>query len=265
MLFAGKVVVITGAGRGIGAAAAKLFAAQGASVVVSDLDEAPAQAVAQEIIAAGGKAVAVSGDVTLEETNNNLIKTAVSTFGGLDILVPCAGFCADAVIQKMSLEQFRLMMRVHLEGPWLLCKAAYPVFKEKSADGQIRKVIFVSSEAGTRGNPGQTNYSAAKSGVLGMMKTISKEWMRIKVNTNAVAYGFVETRLTQAESGEKIQGEKIGIPAHMREMGESFVTMRGGRVLTPEEAAGAIVMLASPWADGVNAQVVEVDSGTALP
>jgi 3-oxoacyl-[acyl-carrier protein] reductase len=262
-LFNGKVAIVTGAGRGIGAAVARLLAAQGAKVVVGDLDEAPAREVVSAIEKAGGKGAAVSGNVMEEDTNNRLIKAATD-LGGLDIMVPCAGFCADAVIQKMTLDQFRLMMRIHLEAPWMLCKAAYPVFKEKSADGAFRKVIFVSSEAGTRGNAGQTNYSAAKSGVVGMMKTLAKEWLKLRVNCNAVAYGFVDTRLTQAQSGEEVMGSKVGIPAHMRDMGEQFITMRGGRILTPEEGAGAIVMLASPWSDGVNGQIVEVDSGVGL-
>ncbi len=263
-LLDGKVAVITGAGRGIGAAAAKMFGSEGASVVVSDLDKGPAEEVANAITKAGGKAVAVAGNVMEQSTNESLIKAALDNFKGLDILVPSAGFCNDKVIQKMELDDFRLMERVHMEAPWMLCKLAYPHFKELSQDGKFRRVIFVASEAGTRGNAGQTNYGAAKSGAVGLMRVLAREWLRLKVNCNCVAYGFVETRLTQATGGEKILGANIGIPEQMRSMAEQFVMMRGGRILTPEEAAGAVFALAIPQADGINAQVVEVDGGVGL-
>jgi 3-oxoacyl-[acyl-carrier protein] reductase len=263
-LLDGKVAIITGAGRGIGAAAAKLFAAHGASIVVSDLDEEPAQAVVSEITQAGGRAIACWGNVMEEETNQSLVKAALDNFKGLHILVPCAGFCNDAVIQKMSLEAFRQMVAIHMEAPWMLCRAAYPVFREASADGVIRKVIFISSEAGSRGNPGQTNYASAKSGVIGLMRTLAKEWLRIRVNCNCIAFGFVDTRLTQSDCGERIMGARIGLPGDLRQRAEQGVAMRGGRILTPEEAAGSIFCLAIPQADGINGQLVEVDSGTSI-
>jgi 3-oxoacyl-[acyl-carrier protein] reductase len=263
-LLDGKVAIITGAGRGIGAAAAKLFAKQGASVVVSDLDAAPAEEVVKEITDGGGKAVAVAGNVMEVSTNEALIQAAVDTYNGLDILVPSAGFCNDKVIQKMDLEDFRLMVKVHMEAPWMLAKLAYPHLKQYSQDGNYRRIIFIASEAGTRGNAGQSNYGAAKSGVVGLMRVLSKEWMRIKVTSNCVAYGFVETRLTQATEGKDILGANIGLPEQMRSMAEQFVVMRGGRILTPEEAAGAIFTLAIPQADGISGQVLEVDAGLPL-
>lgn len=263
-LLEGKVAVITGSGRGIGAEAAKLFASQGAAVVVNDLDEGPAQETAEAIKEAGGQAVAVAGDVTKPETNEALISAAMDNFSNLHILVPGAGFCNDKVIQKMEVEDFELMYRVHMLAPWLLCKAAYPVLKKLRKDGVYRRVIFVSSEAGTRGNAGQTNYSGAKNGVIGIMNALTKEWARIHVNCNAVAYGFVETRLTQASCGESTQGANLGIPEQLRAMGEQFIQMRGGRILTALEAAGSIFTLAIPQADGINGQVIEVDSGTPL-
>lgn len=263
-LLDGKVAIITGAGRGIGAAAAKLFASQGASVVVSDLDAAPAEEVVAEIKGAGGNAVAVAGNVMEMSTNEALIQAALDNFKGLDILVPSAGFCNDKVIQKMELDDFRLMVGVHMEAPWMLAKLAYPHFKEFSQDGNYRRIIFISSEAGSRGNAGQSNYGAAKSGVIGLMRVLSKEWLRIKVNSNCVAYGFVETRLTKATEGQEILGANIGIPEQMRSMAEQFVVMRGGRILTPEEAAGAIFTLAIPQADGINGQLLEVDAGLPL-
>ena len=263
-LLDGKVAIITGAGRGIGAAAAKLFASQGASVVVSDLDLAPAEEVVAEIKGAGGNGVAVAGNVMEMSTNEALIQAALDNFKGLDILVPSAGFCNDKVIQKMELDDFRLMVNVHMEAPWMLAKLAYPHFKEFSQDGNYRRIIFIASEAGSRGNAGQSNYGAAKGGVIGLMRVLSKEWMRIKVNSNCIAYGFVETRLTKATEGQEILGANIGLPEQMRSMAEQFVVMRGGRILTPEEAAGAIFTLAIPQADGVNGQLLEVDAGLPL-
>ena len=263
-LLDGKVAIITGAGRGIGAAAAKLFGKEGASVVVSDLDKAPAEEVVKEIKGAGGKAVAVAGNVMERSTNEALIQAALDTFKGLDILVPSAGFCNDKVIQKMELEDFQIMVRIHMEAPWMLAKLAYPHFKEQSQDGKYRRMIFISSEAGTRGNAGQSNYGAAKNGVVGLMRVLAREWLRIKVNCNCIAYGFVETRLTQATTGDQILGANIGIPEQMRSMAEQFVVMRGGRILTPEEAAGAIFSVAIPQADGINGQLIEVDAGLPL-
>ena len=263
-LLDGKVAIITGAGRGIGAAAAKMFAKEGASVVVSALDKAPAEEVVNEIADAGGNAVAVAGNVMELSTNEAMIQAALDNYKGLDILVPSAGFCNDKVIQKMELDDFRLMVKIHMEAPWMLAKLAYPHFKEQSQDGNYRRVIFIACEAGTRGNAGQRNYGAAKNGVVGLMRVLSREWMRIKVNSNCIAYGFVETRLTQATSGEEILGANIGIPEQMRSMAEQFVVMRGGRILTPEEAAGAIFALAIPQADGINGQLVEVDAGLPL-
>ena len=263
-LLDGKVAIITGAGRGIGAAAAKLFASQGASVVVSDLDLAPAEEVVAEIKGAGGNAVAVAGNVMELSTNEALIQAALDNFKGIDIIVPSAGFCNDKVIQKMELDDFRLMVNVHMEAPWMLAKLAYPHFKEFSQDGNYRRIIFIASEAGSRGNAGQSNYGAAKGGVIGLMRVLSKEWMRIKVNSNCIAYGFVETRLTKATEGQEILGANIGLPEQMRSMAEQFVVMRGGRILTPEEAAGAIFALAIPQADGVNGQLLEVDAGLPL-
>ena len=263
-LLDGKVAIITGAGRGIGAAAAKLFAEQGASVVVGDLDLAPAEEVVKEITDAGGKAVAVAGNVMEMSTNEALIQAALDNFKGLDILVPSAGFCNDKVIQKMELEDFQLMVKVHMEAPWMLAKLAYPHFKELSQDGNYRRIIFISSEAGTRGNAGQCNYGAAKNGVVGLMNVLKSEWLRIKVNCNCIAYGFVETRLTKATTGEEILGANVGIPEQMRSMAEQFVVMRGGRILTPEEAAGAIFAIAIPQADGINGKLVEVDAGLPL-
>ncbi len=186
-LLDGKVAIITGAGRGIGAAAAKMFAKEGASVVVSDLDKAPAEEVVKEIADAGGNAVAVAGNVMEQSTNEALIQAAVDTYKGLDIIVPSAGFCNDKVIQKMDLDDFRLMVKIHMEAPWMLAKLAYPHFKEQSQDGKYRRIIFIASEAGTRGNAGQSNYGAAKSGAVGLMRVLSKEWMRIKVNPNCIA------------------------------------------------------------------------------
>ena len=263
-LLDGRVAIITGAGRGIGASAAKLFASQGASVVVSDLDEGPANEVVDAIKKGGGKAFACAGNVMEEATNDVLVKAAVDRFGGLHIIVPAAGFCNDTVIQKMGLDVFRQMVQIHMEAPWMLCRAAYPVLKEGSKDGIIRKVVFISSEAGSRGNAGQSNYGAAKGGVIGLMRAMAKEWLRIRVNCNCIAYGFVDTRLTQASSGDMILGANIGMPGNIRSGAEQAVVARGGRILSTEEGAGAIFSLVISQADGISGQLLEVDGGVGI-
>jgi 3-oxoacyl-[acyl-carrier protein] reductase len=201
---AGKVAIISGSGRGIGRALALKLASEGASVVVNDLDEAPANEVVAEIEAAGGKAVACVGNVTAEDFGERFVQTAIDTFGGLDIIVNNAGYTRDGVIQKQTDEQFQAMLDVHVTAPFrILRAAAEPIrtmSKQEAAEGRevIRKVVNISSMAGTHGNPGQVNYSSAKAALVGMTKTLSKEWGRHKVCVNCVAFGFIETRLTKA-------------------------------------------------------------------
>ncbi len=271
MLLENKVALITGSGRGIGAAAAQLYAAHGAKVVVSDLDAAPAEAVAHAITQAGGQAIAVAADVTDAGGVEELIGQTVNHFGGLDILVNNAGYTWDAMTHKMTDDMWDAMLAVHLTAPFKIIRAAIPYMREvakreKDTQGQAqaRKIINVSSTTGTRGNVGQANYAAGKAGIIGLTKTLAKEWGPFNIQVNAVAFGFIDTRLTQAdESGDFTEREgskiKLGIPDSMRQM--AMLMIPAGRPGTPTEAAGPLLFFASPLADYVSGQVLEVTGG----
>lgn len=270
-LLVGKSAIVTGSGRGIGQAIAKLFAQHGASVVINDLDNEVAEATASEINEAGGRAVVCAGSVTDAEFPDRLMKTAADSFGGIDIIVNNAGYTWDAVVQNMTDEQWYAMIDVHLTAPFRIIRAATPYMREAAkqeiAEGRRvhRKIINVSSTSGVAGNPGQINYSAGKMGIVGVTKTMAKEWGRFNINVNAVAYGFIETRLTQAkEKQEKITVEgkevELGIPDAMRKMAANFIPL--GRAGTPEEAAGPVLFLASPLSDYVTGAVVLVTGGS---
>ncbi len=267
----GKVSVITGAGRGIGRSAALLFASEGARVVVSDLDEGPAREVVDEIRARGGEAVAVVGDVTAEGFAERLVQTAVESFGpSIDVLVNNAGYTWDGVVHKMTDEQWEAMWRVHCTAPFRIVRAAAPYIrgaaKRDMEQGRRvhRKIINVSSVAGTDGNPGQINYSTAKAGILGFTRTLAREWGRFNVNVNAVAYGWIETRLTRAKDEDTVieaGGTRIpvGVPRQQLEVFRALIPL--GRPGTPEEAARVMLFLASPLSDYVSGQVIKVTGG----
>lgn len=192
-LLTGKVAIITGSGRGIGAAAAKLFAAEGASVIVSDLDAAPAEETAAAIRSAGGRATICAGDVTKPEFPAQLIKTTLDTYGAIDVIVNNAGYTWDAVIQNMTDKQWYAMLDVDLTAPFRILREASAYLreaakKEQAANGRAkaRKVINVSSVSGMYGNAGQVNYSAGKAGITGVTKTLAKEWGRYNIQVNCV-------------------------------------------------------------------------------
>ena len=266
----GKVALITGSGRGIGRSIALKLASEGARIVVNDLDEAPAQEVVETIRAAGGQAVACVGSVTAPDFAERFIGTAVSEFKGLDIIVNNAGYTWDNVVQKMTDEQWYAMMDVHLTAPFRILRAAQPVIRalskqEKEAgESVVRKVVNISSVAGLFGNAGQTNYSTAKAGITGMTQTLAKEWGRMNVTVNCVAYGFIKTRLTvsaDSDATENIDGReiKVGVnPDLMAAMERSIPLGRGG---TPDEAAGAVYLLCIPESDYVSGQTLMCTGG----
>ena len=270
-LLEGKTAIITGSGRGIGRAAAELLARHGARVVVSDIDPAPAEEALAAISAAGGEGLSVPGDVTDRLFPGRIVSAAIEKFGGIDIIVNNAGYTWDAVIHKMTDEQWEAILAVHLTAPFRIIRAASEFLREtakreKSETGQARarKIVNISSTSGTRGNAGQSNYSSGKAGVIGLTKTLAKEWGQFNVQVNAVAFGRIDTRLTQAkEKGETlIRGDAeiaLGIPGERLERTTPMIPMgRGG---TPEEAAGAIFFFASPFSDYVSGQVLEVAGG----
>ena len=263
----GKAAIVTGSARGIGRATAELLADHGARVLVNDLDADVAEQAAAEI---SGETTVFGGDLTKEGVPDELIQKAVDQFGQIDIIVNNAGYTRDGVAHKMTDDQFQAMLDIHTVVPFRVLRAAAPHLrdpaKQEKEEGRevFRKVVNISSISGTMGNAGQVNYSAGKAAVVGLTKTLAKEWGQFKINVNAVAFGFVETRLTAAkESGNVMtkDGEEIqlGIPEQMRQMAAMIIPL--GRPASPEEAAGPVFFLCSPWSNYVHGQVLNVTGG----
>lgn len=274
-LFENQVAVVTGAGRGIGAATAKLFARHGASVVVNDLDAGPAEETADAIAQAGAAALAVPGSVTEDGFPERLLDTAAERFGKINVLVNNAGFLWDGMLHTMTDEQWLRVMEVHTFAPFRMIRAAAkhlraPAKAELEAGrpfSENRVIVNVSSTSGLHGNVGQANYATAKMGVVGLTKTVAKEWGRFGVRCNAVAFGFIDTRMTRPkETGEVVAvgGQEVvqGIPEAAR--GRAFTANPLGRPGTAEEAAGGIVLMASPLAAYVTGHTLEVTGGAGI-
>ncbi|MBF6547139.1 SDR family NAD(P)-dependent oxidoreductase [Nocardia brasiliensis] len=268
----GKVAIVSGSGRGIGREIALKLAREGARVVVNDLDPEPAKQTLAAIEAAGGQAVSCIGSVTEEGFAERFVQTAVDEFGGLDIIVNNAGYTWDSVIQKMTDEQWDAILDVHLKAPFRILRAAQPVIaaaakraKEAGEPVPCRKVVNISSLAGTGGNAGQANYSSGKAGIIGLTKALSKEWGRYNVTVNAVAFGLIKTRLTEAPAGTggtiDVAGKeiKVGVNPNLLAAMEQMVPLgRGG---TPEEAAGAVYLFCIPESDYVSGQTLVCGGG----
>ncbi len=263
----GKSAIVTGSARGIGRATAELLVAQGAQVLINDLDGDVAEQAAGEI---AGETAVFAGDLTKGDAPEQLVQKAIDAFGKIDIIVNNAGYTIDAPVHKMTDEHFQAMLDIHTVVPFRVIRAAAPHLREPAKkereEGKevFRKIVNVSSTSGTFGNAGQANYSAGKAGVVGLTKTIAKEWGQFKVNVNAVAFGFIDTRLTQAKDdqntmekdGEKIQ---LGIPEQMRQMASMLIPL--GRPATPEEAAGGVFFLCTPWSNYVHGQTLHITGG----
>jgi 3-oxoacyl-[acyl-carrier protein] reductase len=263
----GKAAIVTGSARGIGRATAELLAEHGARVLINDLDGDVAEQAASEI---QGDTAVFAGDLTAEGVPDQLVQKAIDEFGQLDIVVNNAGYTWDGPIHKMSDEQFQAMIDIHNIVPFRVLRAAAPHMREPAKKEReqgienFRKIVNISSVSGTMGNAGQVNYSSGKAGVTGLTKTLAKEWGQFKINVNAIAFGFVETRLTAAKEesdtiergGQQVQ---LGIPAQLREMGKMLIPL--GRPATPEEAAGGVFFLCSPWSNFVHGQVLNVTGG----
>ncbi|HEY3959763.1 MAG TPA: SDR family oxidoreductase [Solirubrobacteraceae bacterium] len=263
----GKSAIVTGSARGIGRATAELLVAQGAQVLINDLDGDVAEQAAGEI---AGETAVFAGDLTKGDAPEQLVQKAIDSFGKIDIIVNNAGYTIDAPVHKMTDEHFQAMLDIHTVVPFRVIRAAAPHLREPAKkereEGKevFRKIVNVSSTSGTFGNAGQANYSAGKAGVVGLTKTVAKEWGQFKVNVNAVAFGFIDTRLTQAKDDENTMekdGEKIqlGIPEQMRQMASMLIPL--GRPATPEEAAGGIFFLCTPWSNYVHGQTLHITGG----
>lgn len=266
----GKVAIISGAGRGIGRAIALKLAAEGARLVVNDLDAGPAEETVQAVRAAGGQAVACPGSVAAPDFADRFVGTAVKAYQGLDIIVNNAGYTWDGVIQKLTDEQWYAMLDVHLTAPFRILRAAQPVIRgltkaeAEAGERKVRKVVNTSSVAGLFGNAGQANYASAKAGVIGLTQTLAKEWGRLHVTVNCVAYGLIRTRLTSSvadAASTTIEGReiKVGVNPDLLAMMERSIPLGHGG--TPEEAAGAVYLFCIPESDYVSGQTLMCTGG----
>jgi 3-oxoacyl-[acyl-carrier protein] reductase len=270
-----KVAIVTGAGRGIGAEIAFKLAAEGAAVVVNDLDEQPAKDIVAAIENVGGTATACPGNVTEAGFAERFTRTAVDCFGGLDIIVNNAGYTWDSVIQKMTDEQWDAILDVHVKAPFRILRAAQPVISglvmSARAAGEpvpCRKVVNISSVAGLSGNAGQANYASAKAAVTGLTKTLAKEWGRYNVTVNTIAFGLIKTRLTEAPAGGEativMEGREIMVGVNPQILASLEQAIPLGRAGTPAEAAGAVYLLCTPESDYVSAQTLVCGGGISL-
>jgi 3-oxoacyl-[acyl-carrier protein] reductase len=245
-----RVALISGAGGGIGAAVARRLAAEGAQVVVNDLTGEACAGTVAALEAAGGHAVAAPGDVRDPLDAAAIVAVAHDWFGGLDILVNNAGVTRDALIHRMSDDDWVLVHDVALRGAFNLCRAAAPSLRgaRDAPPAHHRKVVNISSTVGIHGVAGAANYVAAKAGLIGLTRALSREWARSRVNVNAVAPGLIAgTGLTEAKPAELIADVVARVPI--------------GRAGTAEDVAAAVAFLASPEADYVTGEVLQLHGG----
>ena len=270
----GKVAIVTGSGRGIGRAIATKLAHEGARIVVNDLDEAPAKETVAALEAKGGEAHALVGDVAAEDFGERIVSTALERFGELDILVNNAGYIWNTAIQNHTDEQWYAMLDVHATAPFRILRAAARHFrdagkKERAAGvARCRKVVNISSVAGTTGGATQLAYSAGKAAVVGITKTLAKEWGRYNVTVNCVAFGYIETRLTQTFEGAastiEVKDRELKVGFDRSSIAKIEQQTPLGRSGTAEEAAGAVYLLCLPESDFITGQVLHCCGGASM-
>ncbi|MGA1982227.1 MAG: SDR family oxidoreductase [Acidobacteriaceae bacterium] len=266
----GRTALVTGSGRGIGRAIARRLAAAGANVMLNDMDEA-LLVEAEADLGHAGRVRHVTGDLTDPATPEAVVQAVLGAFGAIDIIVNNAGYSWDSVIQKTSDEQFQAMLDIHLVTPFRILRAASGYIREaaknEAANNRrvMRKVVNITSISGTDGNPGQAGYSSGKAGVIGLTKTLAKEWGRYNVNVNAVGFGLIETRLVQPLDGPdanlQMHGHdiRLGVQPSLLESLKNACPL--GRLGTPNEAAGAVLFFCSPLSDYVTGEVLICGGG----
>jgi 3-oxoacyl-[acyl-carrier protein] reductase len=266
----GRTALVTGSGRGIGRAIAKRLAAAGANVMLNDMDEGLLLE-AEADLKHPDRVRHVTGDLTDPSTPKAVIDAVLGAFGSIDIIVNNAGYSWDSVIQKTTDEQFQAMLDIHLVTPFRILRAASEYIREnaksEAASGRrvMRKVVNITSIAATDGNPGQSGYSSGKAGVIGLTKTLAKEWGRYNVNVNAVGFGLIETRLVQPLNGDnpnlRMHGHEIRLGVQQATLESMKSSCPLGRLGTPEEAAGAVLFFCSPLSDFVTGEVLICGGG----
>lgn len=270
----GKVALITGAGRGIGRAIALRLAQAGCDLAINDLDPLVLEETAREARELGSDVLCCPGDVTAPDFADTFVAKTLEKHDALDFIVNNAGYAWDAVIQKTGDDQWQAMLDIHLTAPFRLLRAAQPVIsrlakQEIASDGSAtrRSVINISSVAGLGGNPGQAGYAAGKAGIVGLTKTLAKEWGRYNVTVNAVAFGAILTRMTKGEAGRStitIKDKEIaaGVSDEILEAMEKGIPL--GRAGTPEEAAGAVYLFCLPESSYISGEVLTAGGGWTL-
>jgi 3-oxoacyl-[acyl-carrier protein] reductase len=267
----GRVALVTGAGRGIGRALVLKLVAEGSRVVANDLDAATLEGLRDDVARAGGVCAALAGDVTAPDFGDRAVAACVERFGDLHILVNNAGYVWNSRVTNHTDDQWYAMIDVHATGPFRLLRAAGRHFRQAAEDGRsarARKVVNVSSVSGLFGEPTQFSYSAAKSALVGMTRSLAKDWGRYNVTVNCVAFGYVATRLTQTFEGQVPEIEvgarklKVGLDAARAELVRSLIPL--GRVGTPDDAAGAILLFCLPESDFISGEVVCAAGGLRM-
>jgi 3-oxoacyl-[acyl-carrier protein] reductase len=261
-----KIALVTGAGRGIGRAIAQQLAAAGATVMLNDLDRGPLEE-AQNAIAGAAQC---AGDLTDPSFPQQLVDRTIAELGGLDIIVNNAGYTWDNIIQKTTDDQFQAMLDIHIVAPFRVLRAAAPYIRETAkqeiAEGRRvqRKVVNITSISGTDGSPGQAGYASGKAAVIGLTRTIAKEWGRYNVNVNAVGFGLIDTRLTQpltADSKIDVKGREIRVGVQQAMLDKVVSASPLGRAGTADEAAGAVLFFCSPLSDFITGEVLMCSGG----
>ena len=265
----GKTAIVTGGARGIGRAVVERLVSAGARVLACDLDREALQEM-QASVGNPESVATIQGDLMEASFPQLIVDAALGAFHSIDIIVNCAGFSWDSVIQKTSDEQFLAMLNIHVVAPFRLLRAASGYLRETAkreiAAGErvMRKVVNITSISGTDGNPGQAGYSAGKAGVIGLTKTLAREWGRYNINVNAVGFGLIQTRMLQPLKPEgkiNVGGKEIPIGVQPSMLDSIAAACPLGRIGSAEEAAGAVLFFCSPLSDYVTGEVLICSGG----
>ncbi|MHA1794451.1 MAG: SDR family NAD(P)-dependent oxidoreductase [Promethearchaeota archaeon] len=256
-LLDGKVAIITGSGRGIGKAIAIKFIEEGCKVTINDIDQDVCDATAEELKKLGGDVIACKADVTNPEEVQKMVDDTVKAFGTVHILVNNAGITRDAMVHKMDDKLFNFIMNVNLKGTFVCTQKVVPIMKEQ----KYGKIVNTASTTGMMGNIGQTNYAAAKGGVIGFTKALARELSLDKICVNCYGPGFIETRLTAVKT-EGAERSSLGIPKGVRDT--AIASIPFGRAGKPADVANVALFFASPLSDYVTGELISISGGMLI-